>query len=114
MHDLTYANQILDKLKSKIRGKDKSVNVAIDVYLSPFSHVAPERLKDVFDLLAGEEGFTNTTLNVNIAEFCVHCKKCGQTWKSAKPTFKCPECDSADFELEKWEEFYIDSIEVKG
>jgi len=112
MHDLMYANQILGRLKREIKKNDKNRKVTIEVCLSPFSHVKPKRLKDTFALISEEEGFSNITLNVNMLEFCVHCKKCGQTWKSAKPTFKCPKCDSADFEVGEWDEFYIDSIKV--
>jgi len=113
MHDLTYANRILDSLKKEVGKRENNTPVTIDVYLSPLSHVTPQRLKDVFSLLSEEAGFVNTTMNVNIAEFCIRCKKCGKSWKSAQPTFECPECDSADFELEKWEEFYIDSIRIE-
>jgi len=112
MHDLTYANQILSKLKNEIKEKDKKANIAVDVYLSPFSHVTPERLKDVFNLLSEKEGFANITLNANIAKFPVHCKKCGKKWESAAPTFECPECASADLEIGKWEEFHIGSVRV--
>ncbi len=111
MHDLTYANQILDSVKKEAKGS-KTGRFIIDVCLSPFSHVTPERLKEVFKLLYDKEGFTDVELNVNILEFCIHCKSCGKTWKSAKATFKCPECESADFDIEKWEEFYIESITV--
>ena len=117
MHDLTYANQIIDRLKKEVANDDKAASMAVEVSLSPFSHVTPERLKDVFKLLAEDEGYTNTVLDITALEFCVHCKKCGKTWKSAKPTFKCPKCDSTDFDLEKWDEFFIDSVrarEVKG
>lgn len=113
MHDLKYAYTILSSLKKEIGEESKSTTAVVEAYLSPFSHVTPERLKDVFKLIAEGEGYANVVLNVNVAEFCVHCNKCGQTWKSAKPTFKCPKCDSTDFELEKWEEFYIDSIRVE-
>lgn len=112
MHDLKYAHQILDGIK-KARGSEKSAAVKVDVYLSPLSHVTPEGLRGTFLLIAEDEGYKSVTLNVNVLEFCVHCKKCGKTWKSAKPTFKCPKCDSADFELEKYEEFYIDSIGIE-
>lgn len=112
MHDLTYAHQIIDRLKREVAKDGKAANITVEVSLSPFSHVTPERLKEVFKLLTEEERYTNTVLNIAALEFCVHCKKCNQTWKSAKPTFKCPKCDSADFELEKWEEFYIDSVRV--
>ena len=113
MHDLKYAHTILDSLKKEIGKGSKSKKAVVEAYLSPFSHVTPERLKDVFKLIAEDAGYTNVMLNVSVEEFCIHCKKCGQTWKSAKPTFKCPKCDSADFDLEKWEEFYIDSIRVE-
>lgn len=112
MHDLTYANQILDGIKKKAPDNSKAGAITVDVYLSPFSHVTPKRLKDVFKLIADDEDYSNVILNVHPLEFCVHCKKCGQTWKSAKPTFKCPACDSSDYDLGKWEEFYIDSIHV--
>lgn len=112
MHDLKYANQIIDALKKEL-GDRRHAAATIDVYLSPFSHVTPERLKDVFEMLAGDEGYTKARLNVNIAEFRIHCNECGKKWKSSKPTFKCPKCDSVDFDLEKWEEFYIESIKVE-
>lgn len=111
MHDLKYAHQILDGIK-KARGSSKNAAIEVDVYLSPLSHVAPDGLKGTFSLIAEDEGYKNVTLNVNVLEFGVHCKKCGRTWKSAKPTFKCPKCDSTDFDLEPYDEFYIDSIRV--
>jgi len=112
MHDLTYANQIINRLKKEVTKHRTTANITVEVLLSPFSHVTPERLKEVFSLLAEDEGYANAVLDIAALEFCVHCKKCNQTWKSAKPTFKCPKCDSTDFELEKWEEFYIDSVRV--
>ena len=111
MHDLKYAHQILDGIK-KARGSSKNTAIKVDVYLSPLSHVRPEGLKETFLMIAEDEGYKNVILNVNALEFGIHCKKCGKTWKSSKPTFKCPKCDSADFDLEKNEEFYIDSIEI--
>ena len=113
MHDLKYANQILDSLKKAAGKKGKNVHAIINVYLSPFSHVAPQRLKDVFGLLSKENGFTNIVLKVGVAEFCLHCKHCGHAWKRSEPTFECPECGSADIELEKYEEFQIDSIKIE-
>ena len=112
MHDLTYANRILGSLKKEIGKKGKDASITIDASLSPLSHVMPQRLKDVFKVLSEEEGFTNIKLNVNLAALSMHCKECKHTWKSVKPTFKCPKCDSADFEIETWEEFHIDSIRV--
>ena len=112
MHDLTYANQIIDALKKASDGKDKTASMSVDVSLSSFSHVTPQRLRDIFLIFAEEEGFRNTKLNIHTAAFCVHCKKCGKTWRSAKPTFKCPHCDGDDFELEPWEEFYVESVKI--
>jgi len=113
MHDLTYANRILDRLKKEAGKKEKSALVTIEVYLSPLSHVTPRRLKDVFGLLLKGEGFNNVVLNVNVSEISAHCRKCGKTWKSKKPTFECPKCKNSYFELDHWEEFYIESIKFE-
>ena len=113
MHDLKYANQILDSLKKAAGKRGKNSPVTISAYLSPFSHVAPQRLKDVFGLLSKEEGFKNITLNVSVAKFSLHCKHCGHVWKRSEPTFGCPKCNSTDLELEKYEEFYIESIKFE-
>ncbi|MDD5173662.1 MAG: hydrogenase maturation nickel metallochaperone HypA [Candidatus Omnitrophica bacterium] len=111
MHDLKYANQILEGLK-KEAGKKRDVTMVVKVCLSPFSHVAPERLQETFGLLAKEEGFTNIKLSVKVSEFCVHCKCCGHIWRSSKPTFECPRCGRPDFDIKKYEEFRIDSIKI--
>lgn len=112
MHDLKFAHSILEAVRTAVGDGDSKVPIVADVFLSSFSHVTPQRLKDTFSILSKAEGFTNIKLNVNTFEFCIHCRKCGNTWKSAKPTFKCPKCDSADFEIEEWDEFYIDSIKI--
>jgi Zn finger protein HypA/HybF involved in hydrogenase expression len=113
MHDLTYANRILDGLKREMGRRDKSTPANIDAYLSPLGHVTPQRLKEVFDMVSKEEGFTNVALNVHVAEFSARCRQCGHRWKSSLPTFECPKCGLADFGLEKYEEFYIGSIRVE-
>jgi len=112
MHDLKYAGQILDRLRKELKGKDKNTRVAIDVYLSTLSHVTPERLKEVFAFLSKEEGYGRAVLNISIAQLRIKCKKCGHEWKTPEPVFECPKCSSPDFELEKWEEFYIDSVKI--
>lgn len=113
MHDLMYAKQIINKLEENIKNGKKDTNIIVNICLSSFSHVTPDDLKETFSMLAEDEGYVNTVLNVNLTEFCIRCKKCGETWKSAKATFKCPKCDKEDFEIEKWEEFYVDSIEIE-
>ena len=112
MHDLKYARQVLDGIR-KAAGAGKDAAIKADVYLSPLSHVTPEGLRETFSMVAEDEGYKNVALSVNVLEFCIHCNRCRKSWKSAKPTFKCPECDSADFEFEKYEEFYVDSIRIE-
>lgn len=113
MHDLKYANSMLDSIKKKIKGKPGNIEVDIGVSLSPLSHVTPERLKETFSMLAREEGYTNIGLKISIAELSIRCRECGNRWRSVKPTFKCPKCGSSDFEMEKWEEFSIGFIDIK-
>jgi len=112
MHDLTYATRIIDRLKKEVTKDTATVNVTVEVSLSPFGHVTPERLKEVFGLLAEKEGFANVALEVAALGFRIHCNSCGKIWESAEPTFQCPKCGSADFEVRRMEEFSIDAIRV--
>ncbi|MFA5143304.1 MAG: hydrogenase maturation nickel metallochaperone HypA [Candidatus Omnitrophota bacterium] len=114
MHDLRYANEILAALKNKNVSKGRAKDVTVNVRLSPFSHVRPEGLNETFRLLAGSEGYGNVKLDVKALEFEMHCRSCGRESRHAKAVFKCPYCDSADFDIQKNEEFYIDSIDINN
>lgn len=113
MHDLKYANQILTALKSNTAAKNTSADVAVNVRLSPFSHVRPEGLRETFKLLAENEGYGHVRLSISTLDFKMNCKECGKVSQHAEPVFECPHCKGCDFEIEKGDEFCMDNIEVK-
>lgn len=112
MHDLKYANEILEALRKKDVKKGKSKKVIVSVRLSPFSHVRPEGLNETFQLLAENEGYDNVKLDIKPLKFGMHCKSCNRDSEHEKAVFKCPHCDSGDFDIKKNEEFCVDSIEM--
>jgi len=112
MHDLKYANEILRVLKNKGIKKGKSKNITVNVRLSPFSHVKLEGLNETFQLLAENEGYDNVKLDIKPLKFGMHCKSCNRDSEHEKAVFKCPHCDSGDFDIKKNDEFCVDSIET--
>ena len=112
MHDLKYANEILEALKKSSACKDKSDAIVINVKLSPFSHVTAEGLNATFELLVEDEGYSHIQLNTQTSEFTIHCKNCKRSSKHREPVFNCPDCNNYDFDIEKGDDFCIDSIEI--
>ena len=110
MHDLKYANEILNTLKKSATGKDKAI--VINVKLSPFSHVTAEGLDATFQLLTEDENYGPIRLNIQTSEFIIHCKNCKRSSKHREPVFNCPDCNNYDFDIEKGDDFCIDSIEI--
>ena len=113
MHDLKYANSILLALKHNADAKNRSAYVVVNVRLSPFSHVRPEGLEETFRLLAENEGYGHVKLKIGTLEFSLSCKECGKVSRHGEPVFECPHCKGYNFDIEKANEFCVDSIEVK-
>ena len=113
MHDLKYANEILNALKKNAAEKDKSRGIVVNIKLSPFSHVTAEGLDATFQLLMEGEEYGKVRLNIQTSEFSIHCKNCKHDSKHREPVFECPNCKSYDFDIGKGVEFCIDSIEIE-
>ncbi|MDD3905818.1 MAG: hydrogenase maturation nickel metallochaperone HypA [Candidatus Omnitrophica bacterium] len=112
MHDLKYANEILAALNKAAVKKNKACAIVVNVRLNPFSHVTAEGLDATFRLLAESEGYGDIRLNVRTLEFILRCKSCRKVSRHGEPIFKCPDCGSPDFDIEKGDDFCIDSIDV--
>jgi len=112
MHDIKFANEILLVIKEKLDNDMLSKNIIVNVRLSPFSHVAPERLKEAFGQIIEGESFKKVRLDIKPIEFELHCKSCGAVSKCSKVVFNCPSCKSSDFNIEKDKEFFVDSIDI--
>lgn len=116
MHDLKFTQQITSVIEEILRKEysDKPVSlITAHVSLSPFSHVSPQRLKDVFKLLLEGKDLPSIELDVKTMEIGIFCKRCRRHSKVKEPTVVCPYCKTEDIRIFIKEEFMIDSIEIE-
>jgi Zn finger protein HypA/HybF involved in hydrogenase expression len=108
-----FAGKIIVCLRDKLNSVAAAPkHIAINTALSPFTHVTEESLRAAFRMLIEKEDFKNVTLNIKKNKAVIKCKRCGAAASISKPIFACPECQSADFDINKGEEFSIESIEI--
>lgn len=114
MHDLTFAQEILNVLSERSNSLDKGTKIkAVNASLSPLSHVKPETLKETFTAVSKETQFNKIKLIIKPLELRIKCQVCRHSFSTAKPITACPKCDSADLDIAYSKEFSIDSIEVE-
>lgn len=112
MHETRFVNEIFAVLKRKLPEDMASGRISVNVRLSPFSHVAPETLRESFNVLVQGEKFKAVSLNILPLELPLECKNCKRSTHITKKVFECPFCGSADIDIKMGKEFFVESIEV--
>ena len=114
MHDLMFTKEILSALDGKINSIPKGSGiVAVNVSLSPLSHVKPETLTETFKAMTKGTRLENVALNIKVLQLEIECRSCKHNFRVNKPTTKCVKCDASDLDIVFNKEFLVDSIEVE-
>ena len=113
MHETKFTNEILMILDAKVDQKMRACPVVVNVRLSRFSHVTPKHLNETFKHLVDKEKFINVKLDIKPIEFDLNCRGCKKVSKCTEVIFNCPICGSADFDIKKDREFFVESLDVE-
>lgn len=115
MHDKVFAKEIKAAVNQKLNSLGQNIKItAINVRLSPFSHVKPETLKQAFILEVEGSGLENIPLNVLASEVDIECSSCANKFSISSPVFSCPKCNSQNLKINQKREFFVESIETEG
>ena len=87
--------------------------IAINVKLSPASHVTETSLTEAYKLEVEGSRLEKIPLNIKKGEVELECRSCGNKLCVSKPIFSCPECKGADLQIKEIPEFVIESIEIE-
>jgi hydrogenase nickel insertion protein HypA len=114
MHETTFVKEIIDVVNDRLKGLDTDSKICrINVRLSSFSHVSPERLRESFLQMASAGNLARVPLNINLSEVEIECKSCGSKFKVSEPLLICPHCKGEEFNIKKEPEFFVESIEIE-
>jgi len=113
MHDLMFSKEIVRAINEKLKTIDKTARVvAVNIALSPMSHVKPENLTETFKAMIKGTDLEKIALKIRPLKLIMECGSCNAEFPAEKPTFECPKCGSSAINLEDSKEFLVESIEV--
>ncbi len=112
MHETRFVNEVFIVLRQRLGAGKDVARVAVNVRLSPFSHVTAEGLRDSFKELIQGETFKEASLNVLPLELLLECRSCKRSARIDKRVFACPFCGSADLNIPMDREFFVESLDI--
>ena len=114
MHEAVFVKEIINVVNDRLKSLDTNSKICcINVRLSSFSHVSPERLRAAFLQMAGVSNLACASLNINLSEVEIECKSCGSKLKVCQPLLICPHCKAKEFNIKKEPDFFVESIEIE-
>ena len=114
MHDKVFAREIKTIVTQKLDSLKEGKRItAINVRLSPLSHVKPETLRQAFLLESEGTNLGDTPLRVLSSEIEIECKNCTNKFFTSSPVLSCPKCKSQDLEVKQGKEFFVESVETE-
>lgn len=108
-----FTKEILIAIKNKLSSLPKDLKItAVNVALSPLSHVKPETLTETFTATTKSTEFEKITLHIKVLQLGIKCRSCKQGFMIDKPVMRCSSCNSADLDIVYNREFVVESIET--
>lgn len=113
MHDLMFCKEVVNAINEKFKTLGKKAGItAVNVALSPMSHVKPEALNETFKAMVKGTELERINLRIRPLKLRMECGSCEKVFFVEKPTFACQECGSSSINLADSKEFLVESIEV--
>ncbi|MCX6340220.1 MAG: hydrogenase maturation nickel metallochaperone HypA [Candidatus Aureabacteria bacterium] len=113
MHELRYASSIIAVLEREVAAAERLTPIVVNIRLSLFSHVTPERLNATLQVMLEDKDFADVRLHIIPSPFTVRCKRCGHHYEETAYTAECRSCKNTDLDIDKGLEFCIDSFEIQ-
>ena len=109
MHELSVASAVLNTAVKHAGGRSVTV---VSLRVGSFRQVVPESLRFYFEIVARDTLCEHARLELTEIDLRLHCVQCGREWEPLVPSFRCPDCASAEVSVLAGEELEVDYIEV--
>jgi hydrogenase nickel incorporation protein HypA/HybF len=118
MRELSLSGVIVNTVLKQADGRKLS---AVDVRIGALRQVVPESLVFYFGIVARDTVCEEAELRLDLLAAWLRCPACELEWDPAPqpaldvgwPTFHCPTCGSAEFEILAGDELEVASIEIE-
>jgi len=112
MHELAATQQILEIAINKARENQVSRIRRINLVIGDLSSFVDDSIQFSFDILTQNTMAEKALLSIQRIPVELLCKNCKRPFTPHTQPWRCPQCQSIEFDIIKGTEFYLDSIEV--
>lgn len=113
MHELKYVQDIIAVLEREVAATGRMKPIVVNIRLSPFSHVTPERLNETLQVMLEGRDFADVRLHITPSPFTIYCRRCGDRYEETAFKAECRSCRNTDLDIDRGLEFRIDSLEIQ-
>ena len=110
MHELSLSSAILE---TTLRHADGRRVTAVEMRIGALRQVVPDSLAFYFEIVARDTACEGAALELIELDTQLSCRRCGRGWSPEIPAFRCPDCGSADVEVQAGEELEVQFIEIE-
>jgi hydrogenase nickel incorporation protein HypA/HybF len=110
VHELSLCEAIADVVKPYADGRHVDV---VRVRIGALRQVVPDSLSFCWTLVRDYEDMPDAELELELVDAQVSCRGCGhQSTITSRWSLLCPQCESADVEVLRGNEFLVTSLDV--
>ncbi|WP_059021094.1 hydrogenase maturation nickel metallochaperone HypA [Mycobacterium sp. M26] len=110
MHELSLCQAIAGVVRPY--AKDRRIDV-VHVQIGALRQVVPESLTFCWSMVREHESMPGAELDLEFVTAAVHCRGCDrQSEITSRWSVSCPQCNSADVEVVRGNEFLVTSLDV--
>jgi hydrogenase nickel incorporation protein HypA/HybF len=110
VHELSLCEAIADVVKPYADGRHVDV---VRVRIGALRQVVPDSLSFCWTLVRDYEDMPDAELELELVDAQVTCRGCGhQSTITSRWSLLCPQCESADVEVLRGNEFLVTSLDV--
>src|SRR5581483_7724725 len=109
MHELSIATAVLNTAVKHADGRPVEI---VAMRVGALRQVVPDSLLFYWDIVARDTCCEGSRLELDEIAARLSCGECGREWELDVPTFRCPDCASAQVEVIAGEELEVDYLEL--
>lgn len=111
MHELSLSTAVLETVRRHASGRRvKAVNLRI----GRLRQVVPDALEFYWGIVTRSTECEGSRLEQDIVPVRLRCRTCDEEWEPEFALFRCPSCPGSQVDVERGDEFLVDSIVLEG
>jgi len=113
VHEVALAQAVWRQVAAEMQHHPGRTLLEIRLTVGRWSGADPESLQFALQVLAAESPWPQAALHLRTEPLAVKCQACGREFEPQELNLACPDCRSADVEVTRGRNVYLESLEVE-